>query len=305
MGFGMRIGAYTALVVGLLALGACSSGDGSGGNTEDVVSDSLVFSSLGTVEWAALQAVGDSFRLNIGADSLTMWWSADEALRFRGSALFETASVELSYWTGTAFSPLEAFPLDIPEDFVEVNVTAPAKYNFRLKISLTDGRRITILPDSGLPLVSQVELGYGGISESSSSSAPQDLSSSSAFQVALTEGIWGGYYSKSDTSITMVLQLNADQTMVQKVTHRWTQPGEGCRKVEYLGTWRQDLWILTLDRTSVAEYGNCTVEWLGSATNIEEDPIVTTMEFQDAAANEFIGQWPDAGDWVLFTKSTN
>lgn len=301
-----RMGKYGIIallgLVSLVAISACSDD----GKSEKVASmDSLVFVSPSVQEWASLTLNSDTTILVVDADTLKMWWSAEPAIQFHGGAVFANAQVVLSYFDGTAFIPLNGFSLEVPLDFVTVNVSVWAKYDFQIHLTLSDGRQILIAPSGGLALVSQVTLGRSSSSTTSSSVALGSSSSSSSsanLQVILQQGIWGGNYTKGDTSITMLMQLNADQSLAQTMTYNWTLPTVGCRKLEYRGTWRQDLWILTLDRENVAEYSSCLHDWMGASTNLTEDPIAFSLEFQDANGMDILAQWPDANDWVQLSQ---
>lgn len=301
-----RMGKYGFLAllvaVSLTVLSACSDE----AKAEKVTPvDSLAFVAPGAQEWASLALNSDTTILVVDADTLKMWWSADPAIQFHGGALFANAQVVLSYFDGTAFSPLNGFSLEVPIDFVTVNVSVWGKYDFQIQLTLSDGRQILIAPSGGLALLSQVILGHSSSSTALSSvelSSNSNANSSAALQVTLQEGIWGGNYAKGDTSVTLLMQLNADQSLAQTMTYNWNLPTTGCRKLEYRGSWRQDLWILTLDRATIAEYSSCSHDWMGASTNIEEDPIAFSLEFQDANGMDILAQWPDANDWVLLSQ---
>lgn len=289
-------------LVSLVALSACSD---EAKSEKAAPIDSIAFVAPGLQEWASLTLNSDTTILVVDTDTLKMWWSAEPAIQFHGGTLFANTQVVLSHFDGTVFNPLEGFSLDVPHDFVMVNVTEWGKYDFQIHLTLSDGRQILIAPSGGLALVSQVTLGRSSSSTTSSSVALGSSSSSSSsatLQVILQQGIWGGSYSKGDTSVTMLMQLNADQSLAQTVTYNWNLPTAGCRKLEYRGTWRQDLWILTLDRETVAEYSSCLHDWMGASTNLTEDPIAFSLEFQDANGMDILAQWPDANDWVQLSQ---
>lgn len=301
-----RMGKYGIIaLLGVLFLVVFSACSDEGKSEKAAPVDSLAFVAPGAQEWATLTLNSDTTILVVDTDTLKMWWSAEPAIQFHGGTLFANTQVVLSHFDGTVFNPLEGFSLNVPHDFVTVNVAEWGTYDFQIQLTLSDGRRILLAPSGGLALLSQVTLGRSSSSTTLSSvalSSSPNSSSSAALQVDLQEGIWGGNYTKGDTSVTMLMQLNADQSLAQTMTYNWTLPTAGCRKLEYRGTWRQDLWILTLDRATVAEYSSCSHEWMGASANLDEDPIAFSLEFQDANGMDILAQWPEANDWVLLSQ---
>lgn len=301
-----RFGQVAKVLLGIgffLFLGSCgSTGDSESKGPVEHSPDSLVFLSPSVQYWGELKELDDSFVLLIADDSLLLWWSAD-TLQFQSTSLFVNAEVAIQYFNGTTFVPIKTVNLEVPRDNLVMNVSANAEYNFQIIVKLSDNRSIFFLPDSGLRLVSLVPLG-ADLPFSSSSVFLNSSSSSSNEDVSfeIQTGVWGGYFDKVDTTVTMVLQLNADNSFVQTMTYNWNQPTQGCRKVEYKGTWRQDLWILTLDRSTVAEYQACIHEWIGPPQSITEDPIAFSIQFMDDQALDILVQWPEANDWFQLSQ---
>lgn len=303
MGIGIvRALGFCAACMGIGLAAGCSDSSGSGNSTP--VSDTLLFQTVGTQEWATLSVVADTTIIQVDSETLRLWWTEENvSLHFAGTNLFQGAKFTFSYLQGNESTDSLVFKMDILQGLAEMNVTEEKNYDFRLKLALQDGRVVLIYPDQGLALVSQVHLGGGVSSSEWGSSSSQVSSSSSQIQVNLQAGIWGGSYSKADSTVTMVLQLLANQSMVLTMRYDWITAAGGCKKLEYKGSWRQDLWVLTLDRATVAQYRDCSLGYVAATQDLVEDPLAMSINFQDENATEMAVQWPDAGTWVMLSQN--
>lgn len=292
------------LAMMILSLLACSEGGKTAESSTDD-SDTLFLTRLVDTAWVHISESKDTLWIADESDTLKLWWGRgedvnqdqkiDQVVRMQATAGFAGDSLELQYVSGAEYQKVFAAPVLQEEATSTIIVnTQSAKVDFGLRFAMAGGRVLILQPINSIAFLYQVSFGEG----ESSSSSSQASSSSSA--VTLTAGKWGANYTSADTAVKVVLELLADQTFMETETRNWTLPSAGCAKVEYSGTWRQDAWILALDRTTLRTYTSCALGLVSAPSAITEEPLSISMEFMDATGEEIYVQWPFATLGITF-----